>query len=46
VPRRLGTGGLETEDIGFASFLANRVVVPELRTGWPLLGTAGRASAA
>lgn len=38
VPRRLGTGDIETEDIHFGSVLANRVIVPELRTGWPVIG--------
>jgi hypothetical protein len=38
VPRRLGTGDVETQDVQFASLLASRVIVPELRTGWPLAG--------
>jgi hypothetical protein len=38
VPRRLGTGDIEAESAYFASVLVNRVVVPELRTEWPLLG--------
>jgi hypothetical protein len=38
VPRRLGTGNVEMKDITFASLIANHVVVPELRTGWPVLG--------
>jgi hypothetical protein len=38
VPRRLGTGDIETEEIHFASLLANRVLIPDLHTGWPVIG--------
>jgi hypothetical protein len=38
VPRQLGTADVQTENIYFVSALANRVIVPELRTGWAVIG--------
>ncbi|HZF77453.1 MAG TPA: hypothetical protein VE033_16620 [Acetobacteraceae bacterium] len=38
IPRRAVTGSLGWEPATFASLIAHRVLVPEIRSGWPLIG--------